>query len=79
MSDGRYSPSMPHSKIIDRKRQSPTLDTDMSGLYPNLNRPTFSEKDPDKNNLDMELELDEDDDYDEDSLDHKDEIFDVPR
>ena len=77
MSDEKYSASAPLSKSIDSSHRISTTDTDMSTLYPNLSRPTFSEKDPDKNNLDLEeLEFEGDD---EDSVDLKDEFFDTPR
>jgi hypothetical protein len=79
MFEEKYSASAPHSQSIDSKHRRATPDTDMSLLYPNLSRPTFSEKDPDKNNLDIELELEEDDEDSVDSGHQKDELFDTPR
>ena len=79
MFEEKYAASAPRSQSIDSKHRRPTPNTDMSLLYPTLTRPTFSEQDPDKNNLDLELELEDDD---EDSLDgghQKDELFDAPR
>ena len=69
MSTEKYSASAPHHSNDGQ---------DASLIYPNLRRPNFSEKDPDRNNY-VE-ESDDDDDVDEvDYAAHKDELFDTPR
>jgi len=65
MADDRYPASAPHHKVgVDE-------------LYPNLGRPIFSEKDPDRNRY-VE-ESDDDDEVDNVYGANKDELYDTPR
>jgi hypothetical protein len=69
MSAEKYSASAPHHSNDSQ---------DASLIYPNLRRPNFSEKDPDRNNYVEES----DDDDGGDDVDYgagKDELFDTPR
>lgn len=64
----KVPPLGPHQKI------------DVDQLYPNLGRPIFSDKDPDRNRYQEESEEEEvEDEVDNVYGAHKDELFEVPR
>ena len=82
MSADAYPASAPQQQQHNDSRH---VAQNMSLIYPNLSRPTFSEKDPDRSDFGLSVEYSdiEEEDEDEDEIDaygtNKDELFDSPR
>jgi hypothetical protein len=79
MSADAYPASAPQQPHNDSRHVA----QNMSLVYPNLSRPTFSEKDPDRSDFGLSVEDSEIEDEDVDEIDAygtvKDELFDAPR